>query len=850
MLQNNEHIMQGDDVWVPTVCAGCYNCCGIKVHRVDGRVVEVKGDPEAINSQGRICAKGMSRALDVHSPNRIYKPLKRTNPKKGIGVDPQWVEISWEEALSTITEKLKAIRQDDPRKLIISHFDISGYKVSGTFGAVFGTNNFHWNRACYCGSASHPTWLITNGTLNSEVDFEYCKYVVLWGTQLGHMVNTIGLTAGSALADSRRKGAKLVVVDPFCSAAASKADEWLPVKPGTDGALALAMLGVMVGELKVWDAEFLRDQTNAIYLVKTDDGLYVRNPDTGQPMVWDQADQTAKDYNDEKLKDAAIEGEFEVDGVKCKPSFQVLKEYLCSIDIEEMARVCTVPAEQIRRVTKEFCDTATIGATIEIDGKTLPLRPVGIDYKRGATAHRGGMNSTFAIHLLNLLVGAVDVPGGQRGVNPIGPYWSAEVGPDGLMQPADYIAKYQKPYPGSPAKVPVKLDLQELFPASLFTRGLYPWGINEPEKFGLTYQPEMMIHCRTNLMMNSHNPEEMAETLKKLKFQVSMGVFIDETCEFADIMLPDAHDFERWDMFPANDPYAFIAPGPGWWYWLMRQPVVPLPDEVRPWVDVYIELAKRLGMLDEIYRAGNEAWLLDEKHQLEIGRDYTLREIAEKQAKSLLGDQFSWEHLQQTACWVTRKKTVEESFPSTFFKSRMPIYLEYLLRHGADVKKITESLNLEWDFYAYSAVPLWIPCEAHEKDPEFPLIATNCKLPTHMFSVTTENPWIDEIASRSPYSYTVMIHTSAAARYHLKDGDTICVESRYGKYTGKLKVTELIHPDCVGSCGTFGHWAKGMPVSRGKGVGHNFLLPTPNLKRIDTVSGQIDQCVSVKIYKV
>jgi hypothetical protein len=63
-------------------------------------------------------------------------------------------------------------------------------------------------------------------------------------------------------------------------------------------------------------------------------------------------------------------------------------------------------------------------------------------------------------------------------------------------------------------------------------------------------------------------------------------------------------------------------------------------------------------------------------------------------------------------------------------------------------------------------------------------------------------------------------------------------------------VTELIHPECVGSCGTFGHWAKGMPVSRGKGVGHNCLLPTPNLNRIDTVSGQIDQCVSVKIYKV
>jgi len=849
MLQDSKQIIKGDDVWVPTVCAGCYNCCGIKVHRVDGKITEVAGDPDAANSKGHICAKGIARSLDISNPSRVLKPMKRTNPEKGIGVDPKWVEISWEEAFDTITERLKKVKEDDPRKLILSHFDISGYKVSSAFAQAFGTNNFHWNRADYCGSASHPAWLITNGTLNSEVDFENCDYVVLWGTQLGHIVNTICMTAGSALADGRRKKKKLVVVDPFCSNAAAKADEWLPIKPGTDGALALAMLNIMVCELGIYDVEFLKSQTNAIYLVRPD-GHYLRDEQTGKPLVWDADDDTAKTYDAENLKDPAIEGEYEVDGNNCRPSFMVLKEYLGSIDLDEMAKICTIPVDRIRQITKEFCEAASIGSTIEIEGKTLPWRPAGIDYKRGCAAHRGGLNSCFAVHMLNILVGAIDVPGGQRGVNPRGPYWSAETGPDGLLMPADYITKYNKPYPGMKAKMPERLDLQELFPASLFTRGLYPWGINEPEKFGIPYKPEMMIHGRSNLMMNSHDPVAMGETLKRLDFQVSINMFIDETSEFADIMLPDSHDFERWDMFPANDPYAFIAPGPGEWYWLMRQAVVEPPPDVRPWTEVYIELAKRIGILEDLYQLGNNSWIIDEKNRLEKGHEYTIREIAERQAKTIVGEDFSWERFQDTSSMVTHKKTVEEAFPRLFFESRIPVYLEYLLDHKKDVEAVVEKLGIEWDFEPYSPVPIWIPCEAHTPEDEYDLLATNCKLPTHQFSVTTENLWIDEVAVDNPYSYSVMLHTSAAESKGLKTGDMVCVESKYGKYTGRLKVTELIHPECVGSCGTFGHWAKGLPISKNKGVLHNSLLPSPNLQRIDTLSGQVDQCVGVKIYKV
>lgn len=846
MLADSEHIIQGKDAWVPTVCAGCYNCCGIRVHRVDGKVVEVAGDPRADNSKGYICAKGLSRSLDLHHPARVLKPLKRGNPRKGLGVDPRWEEISWEEALETITNRLCRVREQDPRKLIISHFDISGYKLSAAFALAFGTPNFHWNRADYCGSASHPAWLITNGSLNSEIDFEHCEYVVLWGTQLGHMVNTIPLVSGPALAEARRKGRKLVVVDPFCSNAAAKADEWLPIKPGTDGALALAMLHVMVCELGIYDVAFLKHQSNGVYLVRHD-GRYARDRGSGKPLVWDAGEGRAVPFPE--AVDPALEGTYRVAGERVVPAFQALREHLETVDVEGMAQVCTIPAETIRRITREFCEAAGIGRTIEIEGHVLPLRPAGIDFKRGAAAHKGGLNSGFAVHLLNLMVGAVDVPGGQRGVNPVGPYWRPETSEDGLLVPSDIITKYNKPYPGRKARAPETLDLQELFPAALFTRGLYPLGIDAPERFGIPYRPEVLLHCRTNLMMNSHDPEAMARTLEKIPFQVSMCLFIDETAEFADVILPDAHDFERWDMFPANDPYAFIAPGPGNWYWLMRQPVVAPPETARPWTEVYLELAERLGILEAMYRVGNETWVLGEEYKLSEGRTYTVREIAERQARTIVGEDFRWEWLQASACMVTRRKTVQEAYPRPFLDSRVPIYLEYLLDHKEDVRAATEALGLSWDLRPYSPVPLWIPCEAHAPDDTYDLLATNCKIPTHQFSVTCENLWIDEIAAGNPYSYSIMLHTSLAERKGLRTGDLVTVESPYGSYTGRLKVTELIHPACVGTCGTFGHWAKGLPIAKGKGVMHNRLLPPPTLGRVDTLSGQIDQCVKARITK-
>src|SRR3970040_2348195 len=108
-----------EDVCIPTTCGTCYSVCALKVHRVNGTVVKIEGNPESSTNHGRLCPRGVSGIMTLYNPHRVDVPLKRTNPQKGLDSDPEWVEISWEEALETVTARLKSIRQEDQRKLLL-----------------------------------------------------------------------------------------------------------------------------------------------------------------------------------------------------------------------------------------------------------------------------------------------------------------------------------------------------------------------------------------------------------------------------------------------------------------------------------------------------------------------------------------------------------------------------------------------------------------------------------------------------------------------------------------------------------------------------------------------------------
>ncbi len=134
----------GDDRWFASSCALCYGSCSILAHRVDGVVVKIEGNPDSVVGLGRLCGKGVSGLMTHYDPHRLNVPLRRTNPEKGIGIDPKWEEISWEEALTEVAAHLKRIRGDNPRKLLVQRTTtVTASRLPvGAFMTAFGTRNF------------------------------------------------------------------------------------------------------------------------------------------------------------------------------------------------------------------------------------------------------------------------------------------------------------------------------------------------------------------------------------------------------------------------------------------------------------------------------------------------------------------------------------------------------------------------------------------------------------------------------------------------------------------------------------------------------------------------------------
>ncbi len=839
-----------EDVWIPTACEMCYSSCGVKAHRVNGVVVKIEGRPDYPHNWGRMCAKGNAAIMGLYDPNRIKTPLKRTNPEKGIGVDPKWVEIGWEEALDTIAGRLNKVRADNPDKLAVATFDLSNGVFTSAFTTAFGSSNQTWCSAdYYCGAGLHMFTYLTNASFHMYVDLERCNYTILFGSQHGFGVGSSANITTQKMADARIRGMRLVVVDPVCSTAASKADEWLPIRPGTDGAMALAMLNVLMNEAGIYDTPFIKKHTNGPYLIGPD-GLYVRDKDSQKPLVWESSSGTAKTYDAPDITDMAIEGTFSVQGKSCQPAFQKLKEHVKQYTPEEASKITTIPAETIRRIAREYGTAASVGATIMIEGESLPFRPAAVHQYRGAYSHTHSAHHALAIQLLNIVVGNIYVPGGHGGPNPVGPWWEPGEGIDGLLVAARTMQSKESPYRflstrPEPPKTP---GLASLFPVTWQRNTLLQLSMTEPEKYGVQV-PEVLIQCRTNWMMTTVAPELVAKALKNVSFIASVSKELDETVQFADIVLPDLHSLEKLDAVP-NSFLHSMSPTSGYWYFGLRQPVVKPPFKVLHWVDLLIELADRVGFLEEFNLMTASMLLGRTRPKIERKRKYTYEEICDLWLKAVSGDEtkgLDWfkEHGQ-----LTYKRNVRERYSLPALKHRIPLYYEHFLKAKEWPEKAAKEMNISWDTSDYTPLPDWKPCPAFKPDGKYDLFVVNYTIPFHQYSITPENPWLSEISERNPYVHKIMVNTETARKRGIRDGATICVETIGGrKVTGKAKVTECIHPEVLGIGGVFGAWADGKPIAKGKGAHFNSLIPF-DLEHIDKLSASADACERVRVYPI
>src|SRR6266540_1646943 len=375
-------------------CALCRSRCGCVSTVVDGKLVSVEPDPSHPTG-GALCVKGRAAPELVYAEDRLLYPMKRTRPKGDL--DPGWVRISWDEALDWTANKMRAVAErHGPEAVAFTVTTPSGTAVSDGFPWInrlirlFGSPNLRWAEELCAWHRDYVT-AYTFGVDIGTPDFPRTGCLLLWG----HNPSTSYLAQATAMADTKARGAALVVVDPRRAGLAAKADQWLRVRPGTDGALALGLAGVMIGDGR-YDHDFIRDWSNGPFLVRDDNGRFLSAAEFGGDpngyVVWNAAaarpavyDPVAGRYVDD-VKEPQLLGSVRVATrsgvVVCRPAFE---RYAARCrEYPTRARITGVPAEQIVATAHLLWDR----------------RPVSYFHWTGLEQHTNSTQTVRAISLL------------------------------------------------------------------------------------------------------------------------------------------------------------------------------------------------------------------------------------------------------------------------------------------------------------------------------------------------------------------------------------------------------------------------------------------------------------------
>ena len=348
----------------------------------------------------------------MESSDRLLFPLRRTRPKGD--PDPGWQRITWDEALDETATTLKRIAAESgPEAVAFAITTSSGTAMSDAAPWVnrlinaFGSPN-NCNAYEICSWHRDFATVFTNGAGIGTPDYERAGCILLWGFN----PSTSWLAAAGAIAKARARGTKLIVIDPRHVGLAVKADRWLQVKPGTDGALALSIAGVMIRQ-GWFDAAFVREWTNGPFLVREDDGKLLRADALAAGgrrdcfVAWDEARGTAVCYDpaerryDQPPASLALSGMYSIAGsdgpIRCRPAFDHFARLCDAITPEAAAAITGVDASAIR-------DTAHI---------IWHHRPCAYFAWTGLEQHTNATQTARAHSILHALTGSIDVPGGN-----------------------------------------------------------------------------------------------------------------------------------------------------------------------------------------------------------------------------------------------------------------------------------------------------------------------------------------------------------------------------------------------------------------------------------------------------
>jgi len=611
-----------------TTCYMCACRCGIRVHLRDGEVRYIEGNPDHPLNKGVICAKGGSGIMKQYSPARLTKPLRR-KPGTERGAN-EFEEISWDETFDILEKRLSHLRATDPKKFALFTGRDQMQALTGLFARQFGTPNYAAHGG-FCSVNMAAGMIYTIGGSFWEFggpDLERAKVFYMIGTAEDHHSNPMK----SALGDFKRNGGRFVAINPVRSGYAAIADEWIPIKPGTDGALILAIIREIIA-LGLYDRDFLARYTNSGQLVNQDEasnefGMMLRNPegDIVNPLRphnfywWDRlTNQPVADHT--KGADPTLYGSFVMpDGMPVKPAFQLLKERVADCTPEWAAEITGIDAETIKRIAHEMGITAR-DQKIELpipwtdwwgeEHETVTGNPVAFHAMRGLAAHSNGFQTIRSLAILMSLLGTIDRPGGFRHKAPypraIPPNARPPKGPEGV-QPNTPLGGAPLGWPETPDDLfvdaegqPVRIDKAFSWEHPLSAHGLMHNVITNAWR-GDPYPIDTLLLFMANMAWNSSmNTSEVRKMLTdknddgtyKIPFIVVCDAFQSETTAFADLILPDTTYLERHDCMSMLDRPISEFDGP---VDAVRIPVVPPKGECKPFQEVIIELAGRLKL--------------------------------------------------------------------------------------------------------------------------------------------------------------------------------------------------------------------------------------------------------------
>jgi anaerobic selenocysteine-containing dehydrogenase len=248
-----------------TTCYMCACRCGIRVHLRDGVVRYIDGNPQHPINKGVICAKGASGIMKQYSPARLTQPLRRKpGAERGAA---EFEPISWDEAFAMLETRLAKIRAEDPKKFALFTGRDQMQALTGLFARQFGTPNYAAHGG-FCSVNMAAGMIYTIGGSFWEFggpDLDRAKLFVMIGTAEDHHSNPLKI----AISKFKRAGGRFVSINPVRTGYSAIADEWVPIRPGTDGALLLALVHELIAT-GLYDREFLVRYTNAGQLVNAD----------------------------------------------------------------------------------------------------------------------------------------------------------------------------------------------------------------------------------------------------------------------------------------------------------------------------------------------------------------------------------------------------------------------------------------------------------------------------------------------------------------------------------------------------------------------------------------------------